>query len=45
MNTVDDVISYRHFSSLIDLGITIGLEDISFEEAVLYSWIKEELAK
>jgi hypothetical protein len=36
-----DVSSYAGFSSVMNLGITIGLNDIPFERLMLYSWIKE----
>lgn len=39
--TTKDIISYTQFKSIVDLGITVGLNDLPFEKAMLYSWIKE----
>lgn len=35
------VVSYTHFKSIIDLGLNVGLNDIPFERAMIFSWIKE----
>lgn len=42
-DTRKDVIAYSHFKSAIDLGITIGLNDLPFEKAMVFSWIKGEI--
>jgi hypothetical protein len=41
--TRKDVIAYSHFKSAIDLGITINLNDLPFERAMVFSWIKGEI--
>jgi len=41
--TRKDVIAYSHFKSAIDLGITITLNDLPFERAMVFSWIKGEI--
>jgi len=38
-----DVIAYSHFKSAVDLGITITLNDLPFERAMVFSWIKGEI--
>jgi hypothetical protein len=38
-----DVIAYSHFKSAVDLGITITLNDLPFEKAMIFSWIKGEI--
>lgn len=38
-----DIRSYCSYRSIIDIGVTIGLNDLPFERAMLYSWIKEEI--
>lgn len=39
-NTRKDVLDYLHFKSVIDLGITVSLNDLPFEKAMVFSWIK-----
>lgn len=41
--TSKDVASYSHFESAISLGLHVGLSDIPFERAMVFSWIKEEI--
>jgi len=38
--TRKDVLDYFHFKSVIDLGITVSLNDLPFEKAMIFSWIK-----
>lgn len=38
-----DVRSYAQFKNTIDLGITVTLNDIPFEKAMIFSWIKEAI--
>lgn len=38
-----DVVSYTQFKSVVDLGLNVGLSDIAFERAMIFSWIKEEI--
>lgn len=42
-DTRKDVISYRHFRNAIDLGMTVGINDLPFEKAMIFSWIKGEI--
>lgn len=35
------IVSYTHFKTAIDLGLNVGLNDIPFERAMIFSWIKE----
>jgi hypothetical protein len=39
--TSKDVISYLKFKSALSLGVTIRLDDLPFEKAMVYSWIEE----
>jgi len=39
--TSRDVAAYTQFKSAIDLGLSVGLNDVPFERALLYTWIKE----
>jgi hypothetical protein len=48
VDDVDDILSvsrliysYAEFKSAIDLGFTVGLNDVPFEKAMFFSWIKE----
>lgn len=41
--TRKDVIAYSHFKSMVDLGITMTLNDLPFERAMVFSWIKGEI--
>ena len=41
--TKKDVIAYSHFKSAVDLGISITLNDLPFEKAMVFSWIKGEI--
>lgn len=41
--TRKDVIAYSHFKNAIDLGMTVGLNDLPFERAMVFSWIKGEI--
>ena len=41
--TRKDVLAYASFKSTRDLGISIGLSDIPFERALIFSWIRGEL--
>lgn len=43
METKKDVIGYAQFKSVIKTGINIGINDLPFEKAMIYSWIEEEL--
>lgn len=36
--------SYAHFKNMIELGVQVKLNDIPFEKAMMFSWIKEELS-
>lgn len=38
--TRKDVLDYLHFKSVIDLGLTVSLNDLPFEKAMVFSWIK-----
>lgn len=38
-----DVLAYLNFKNMIDIGLTIKPSDISFERAMIFAWIKEEL--
>lgn len=40
-DTSKDVISYLKFKSALSLGMTIRLDDLPFEKAMIYSWIEE----
>lgn len=39
--TSRDVTSYTRFKSAIDLGLNVSINDIPFEKAMIFSWIKE----
>jgi hypothetical protein len=41
--TRKDVIAYSHFRSAVELGLTVGLNDLPFERAMVFSWIKGEI--
>ena len=41
--TRKEVISYLAFKGAKELGITFGLNDIPFEKAMIFSWIKGEI--
>lgn len=36
-----DILAYSNFEVMKDLGLTITLNDLPFEKAFIYSWIKE----
>ncbi|GEM_PF-6595907 len=41
--TARDIKDYLAFKNAIDIGLTIGFKEISFEKAMIYPWIKEVL--
>jgi hypothetical protein len=43
LSVVKDIRQYSQFKSIIKTGITIGINDLPFEKAMIFSWIEEEL--
>lgn len=43
LEVAKDVRAYTHFRSMKKLGINIGVNDLTFERAMLFSWIEENL--
>jgi len=43
LRVAKDVASYANFRSMTKLGISVGLNDLPFEKAMVFSWIQEEL--
>ena len=39
----DEVKEYSQFKMAIDLGLTVGINDLPFEKAMVFSWIKESI--
>jgi len=42
METKKDIISYTHFKNAIKMGLTVGVNDLPFEKALIFSLIEEE---
>ena len=38
-----EVRKYCCFRATIELGINVGINDLPFEKAMIFSWIKEEI--
>ena len=43
MDVSSNIFSYLDFRSVVDLGINIGVNDLKFEDAMMYTWIKGAL--
>lgn len=43
LSVVKDIRQYSQFKSVLKTGITIGINDLPFEKAMIFSWIEEEL--
>jgi len=41
--TTKDIMAYANFIRVIDLGLTVSHNDLTFERAMIFSWIKEEI--
>jgi len=39
----EDIRAYCNYKSVIDIGVTVGINDLPFEKAMLFSWIREEI--
>jgi hypothetical protein len=38
-----EVASYAQLKSILDLGLTVSYDKISYDKVLIYSWIKEAL--
>lgn len=43
LETAKDVRAYSQFKNIVKTGIVVGINDLPFEKAMIFSWIEEEL--